>query len=65
MSHTGRRQFLELLRRCLRFLKERLKDVTQDPMLTTKQRREKEVYSTRESPKPEHSRWRWKGTERA
>lgn len=44
MSPAERGQHLEQLRRRLRFLKERLKDVTHDPRLTTKGRQEKLAY---------------------
>lgn len=46
MSPAERLQRLEQLRRRLRFLKERLKDVTDDPALSAKRRREKKTYYT-------------------
>ena len=64
-SPVERRLKLERLRCRLWFLRQRLKDVTDDPALPAGRRREKEAYSTRESPKPEDSRWSWEGTERA
>lgn len=46
ISPAERRAKLERLRRRLWFLRERLKDVTDDPALSAKRRREKKEYYT-------------------
>jgi hypothetical protein len=47
MSPAERFQRLEQLRRRLRFLKARLKDVTHDSMISHMERQQKEAYYTR------------------